>query len=280
MYKKYFDAHFHWFDHSAFSDRLSSNIGDLDTKEYFLETYGRYGMTGGIMMGNGGIEKQGDSLPDGFYYCVGLDQIACTDDIREALPAIEKHLQREKCVGVKLYPGYVPLYPHDECYVEVLELLLNYNKTLAVHTGMLAALSGKLKYAHPIHLDDIAVDYPELRIVMCHFGNPFLAEAAAVMEHNRNVYADLSGLLEGLFVTEHFVKTEELYISNLKTWIRYIGEPERFLFGTDWPAVKCDEYVKFIASLFDEKEIEQVLRYNAYQAYNIKYDTRTCVNDQ
>ena len=56
--------------------------------------------------------------------------------------------------------------------------------------------------------------------------------------------------------------------------------PERFLFGTDWPAVKCDEYVKFIASLFDEKEIEQVLRYNAYQAYNIKYDTRTCVNDQ
>lgn len=89
------------------------------------------------------------------------------------------------------------------------------------------------------HLDDIAVDYPELRIVMCHFGNPFLAEAAAVMEPNRNVYADLSGLLEGLFVTEHFVKTEELYISNLKTWIRYIGEPERFLFGTDWPAVKC-----------------------------------------
>ena len=71
MYKKYFDAHFHWFDHSAFSDRLSSNIGDLDTKEYFLETYGRYGMTGGIMMGNGEIEKQGDSLPDGFYYCVG-----------------------------------------------------------------------------------------------------------------------------------------------------------------------------------------------------------------
>ena len=50
MYKKYFDAHFHWFDHSAFSDRLSSNIGDLDTKEYFLETYGSYGMTGGIMM--------------------------------------------------------------------------------------------------------------------------------------------------------------------------------------------------------------------------------------
>ena len=48
----------------AFSDRLSSNIGDLDTKEYFLETYGRYGMTGGIMMGNGEIEKQGDSLPD------------------------------------------------------------------------------------------------------------------------------------------------------------------------------------------------------------------------
>ena len=45
-------------------------------------------------------------------------------------------------------------------------------------------------------------------------------------------------------------------------------------------AFVVNSYVKFIASLFDEKEIEQVLRYNAYQAYNIKYDTRTCVNDQ
>ena len=45
-------------------------------------------------------------------------------------------------------------------------------------------------------LDEVAADHPDTQFVMCHFGNPFLEAAAAVVEKNPNVAADLSGLLE------------------------------------------------------------------------------------
>lgn len=264
---KYFDAHMHWFDKSSFADTLAENIGDKSDKKYYLEAYGKTGLCGGILMGNGDIFSQGEDIPKNFYYCLGLDIPWQVDKVDTFLQIIENHLQRSQCVGVKLYPGYIQIYPEDGHYEHIYELLEKYNKVLAVHTGTLASLNGKLKYAHPLHLDDVATDHPNLRIVMCHFGNPFLSEAAAVIERNQNVYADLSGLLEGKFLTEELLKIQEPYINTLKTWINYLGDNSRFIFGTDWPAVKCDEYVKFISSLFPKESLEDVLINNALEVY-------------
>lgn len=273
MNLKYFDAHLHWFINSAFADRLAENIGDRSSGEYYIDTYCKDGtLVGGIIMGNGDIHQQGINIPDNFYYCLGLDlkeQVAQIDDYFDC---IEEHLMREKCVGIEIYPGYIPIYPNSGYYDSIYKLLVRYNKVLSVHTGMLASLSGKLKYAHPLHLDDIAIDYPSLRIVMCHFGNPFLSEAAAVLERNKNVYVDLSGLIEGPFDAQKFMIEEKNYIELLKTWIQYIGDNQRFMFGTDWPAVKCDIYTEFISELFPENDIENILINNALNIYNIKGD--------
>lgn len=264
---KYFDAHMHWFKSSPFADMLAEKIGDQSNQEYYIETYRKTGLCGGIVMGNGNINLQGKNIPENFYYCLGIDNPDDVDSINELLPIIEQHLQRCQCVGVKLYPGYIQTYPEDEHYEQIYNLLEKYSKVLAIHTGMLASLNGKLKYAHPLHIDDVATDHPSLRIVMCHFGNPFLSDAAAVMERNQNVYADLSGLLEGIFVTEEFLKIQDAYIRILKTWINYIGDNKRFLFGTDWPAVKCDEYVKFISLLFPKEDLKNVLVKNSLEVY-------------
>ena len=227
-------------------------------------------------MGNGDIHQQGINIPDNFYYCLGLDLKEQVDQIDDYLGCIEEHLMREKCVGIKIYPGYISIYPNSGYYDSIYKLLVRYNKVLSVHTGMLASLSGKLKYTHPLHLDDIAVDYPSLRIVMCHFGNPFLSEAAAVLERNKNVYADLSGLIEGSFDPQKIMNGEKNYINLLKTWIQYVGDNQRFMFGTDWPAVKCDTYAEFISELFPATDIENVLINNALNIYNIKSDGNNC----
>ena len=89
------------------------------------------------------------------------------------LEEIESHLQRKRCVGVKLYPGYYELYPNDKSLYPIYKMTEEYGKVLSVHTGMVAGNGGHLKYCRPIHLDDIATDFPGLKIVMCHFGNPF-----------------------------------------------------------------------------------------------------------
>lgn len=267
---RYFDAHLHWFQNSAFGDQLAGALGGRPDIRYYEEKYKTNGdLAGGIVMGNGPLGEQGRGLPEGFFYCLGLDEPDCVDHMEAVLPEIERHLESDRCVGLKIYPGYLPLFPHNPKLYRLYERLCRYGKVLAVHTGMTAALGGKLKYAHPLHLDEVAVDFPELTIVMCHFGNPFLSEAAAVMEHNQNVYADLSGLIEGPFQTEAFMEQEKAYIDLLKLWIQYVGDCKRFMFGTDWPAVDGAEYIRFITGLFHADEVEPVLFRNALEIYKI-----------
>lgn len=270
MRQRYFDAHLHWFVNSKFADELAYNIGETSTQECYVNSYyNNTPLVGGIIMGNGDIQLQGVNIPQNFYYCLGLDLWEQVSHLKDYLFDIEQHLKRSNCVGIKIYPGYIPMYPNSDQYIPIFELLVKYNKVLSIHTGMLASLAGKLKYAHPLSLDDIAADYPCLKIVMCHFGNPFLSDAAAVMERNKNIYADLSGLIEGPFDVTEFINNEKSYVDLLKTWIEYVGDNKRFMFGTDWPAVKCDVYADFISTLFSEEELDDILVNNALSIYNI-----------
>lgn len=58
---------------------------------------------------------------------------------------------------------------------------------------------------------------------MCHFGNPFLEAAAAVLEKNPNVCADLSGLLEGRADLDRYFVERAGYVGLLRTWMDYLG---------------------------------------------------------
>ena len=170
---------------------------------------------------------------------------------------------------MKLYPGYYELYPNDKSLYPIYKMTEEYGKVLSVHTGMVAGNGGHLKYCRPIHLDDIATDFPGLKIVMCHFGNPFLQEAAAVLEKNPNMYADLSGLIEGAFETETFIKDQSGYLEILKSWMHYVSDYAKFIYGTDWPAVNCFEYREFIKRLVPEQYHEKVFYENAVRVYGL-----------
>lgn len=93
---------------------------------------------------------------------------------------------------MKLYPGYNKIWLSDPVYQPVYELAAHYDKPVAVHMGLTAHPRAHLKYCHPLALDEVAADHPETQFVMCHFGNPFLEAAAAVVEKNANVAADRS----------------------------------------------------------------------------------------
>lgn len=60
------------------------------------------------------------------------------------------------------------------------------------------------------------------------------------------MYADLSGLIEGAFETETFIKDQSGYLEILKSWMHYVSDYAKFIYGTDWPAVNCFEYREFI----------------------------------
>ena len=130
-----------------------------------------------------------------------------------------------------------------------------------------------LTHGHADHIGGVAgfkEAFPRVKFSVFHASYPWREDVAGMLHNCGNVYADLSGLIEGPFRTEEFMEREKAYTDLLKLWIRYVGDCKRFMFGTDWPAVDCVEYGRFIAGLFREDEAEHVMFRNALEIYNIK----------
>lgn len=147
--------------------------------------------------------------------------------------------------GLKLYPGYEPFYPHDPRLKVVYDLAEEFAVPVMIHTGDTYSAQGRLRFAHPLEVDDVAVDHPNVKLVICHLGNPWLVDCMEVVYKNKNVYADFSGLILGEF-TEAFEDYMEEQIAEV---ILYAGEPGRFLYGSDWPICDMKSYVDFVRQL-------------------------------
>jgi hypothetical protein len=162
-------------------------------------------------------------------------------DLRELADFLKAGLVR----GLKLYPGYEPFYPHDRRLQVVYDLAEEFSVPVMIHSGDTYSPKGKLKYAHPLEVDEVAVDHPNVNFVICHLGNPWLVDCMEVVYKNPNVYADFSGLVLGEF-TEAF---EDYMEEQIEEVIVYAGEPGSFLFGTDWPICSMKSYVAFVRQL-------------------------------
>jgi len=162
-------------------------------------------------------------------------------DLRE----LADDLRAGRVKGLKLYPGYEPFFPHDKRLKVVYDLAEEFDVPVMVHSGDTYSPKGKLKYAHPLEIDEVAVDHPKVKFVICHLGNPWLTDAMEVVYKNANVYADISGLMLGEF-SQAF---EDYMNDEIEDVITYAGEPEKFLFGTDWPICSMKSYVDFVGRL-------------------------------
>jgi hypothetical protein len=132
----------------------------------------------------------------------GLRVVGIADPTRtepKHLRAVEQQIERErgKLVALKAYLGYLPFGPEHVNYAPYYRLAAKYKLPVIFHTGDTWSTKAKVRYAHPLLVDEVAVDHPEVRFVMAHFGNPWLIDAAEVIFKNNNVWADLSGLYVG-----------------------------------------------------------------------------------
>ena len=165
--------------------------------------------------------------------------------------------------------AYNRIWLHDPVYQPIYDLAARYDKPVAIHMGFTATARAQLKYCHPLVLDETAADHPKTRFVMCHFGNPFLDSAAAVVEKNPNVATDLSGLLEGRLELDTYFREQAGYVNLLQTWLTAIDQWDDILYGTDWPIINLEEYIRFIQRLLPEKRWEQVFFRNANRIYGL-----------
>lgn len=167
--------------------------------------------------------------------------ISPLEKLEETATTLETMLRAKQLAAVKFYLGYEHFYPTDAVVRPYLELLEQHGVPAIFHTGDCYSKVGgaKLKYAHPLNLDELAVDMPKLTIVMAHMGNPWLVDGAEVCYKNENVYADCSGFICGDF-DRH---TRKKYVEEIRQFLEYVENPNKLLFGTDWPIANQAPYV-------------------------------------
>jgi uncharacterized protein len=167
-------------------------------------------------------------------------------DQRTDLFNMEERIRDGLVKGIKLYPGYDKYPINDPSLEAVFRLAAKHDVPVVIHCGDTFARDAKVRMAHPLLVDDVAVDYPDVRFVICHLGNPWFQDTAEVLYKNDNVFADMSGLILGDFTYEF----ERYLVTRVKDMIAYMGDPGRqLMFGTDWPLVEMGPYVRFLDTL-------------------------------
>ena len=122
-------------------------------------------------------------------------------------------------------------------------------------TGMGAGMPGgngaRVRHAHPSHIDDLAADFPNLKILMAHPGWPWVDETTAVALHKGNVYWEMSG-----WAPKHFP-------GNLKVDIRGRLQ-DKIMFGSDYPSLPYERILREWAELgYSDTVMEKVMHGNA-----------------
>ena len=270
---KIIDAHLHLFSNDTpRPEELARAVGHHNSTEHLRQVYGELGIVHGVVMGNRSLEPAYHQYPaDLFHYCLGLDSSLMASGMSDddVIGRVEENLRREACCGIKLYPGYNKILLTDPMYEPIYALAARYGKPVAVHMGLTSQPQAHLKYCHPLALDEVAADHGDTRFVMCHFGNPFLESAAAVLAKNPNVAADVSGLLEGPVELRQYMREQTGYVFLLRTWLAASNCWDRILFGTDWPIVNLGEYIRFVRQLVPEAQWEKVFFENANRVYGL-----------
>ncbi len=185
------------------------------------------------------------------------------------LDELVDYVKDGKVRGLKLYPGYQYFYPADAKFRPVFEFAAEHDIPVMIHSGDTYSPRGKVKYAHPLHVDDAAVDHPTVNIVICHIGNPWIRDCMEVVYKNKNVYADISGLVLGNF-TDRF---EAFMQKQLQEMLLFGVEPTNVLFGTDWPISSMDSYIEFMQELkIPEKDRRKIMYENSARLFKIPTD--------
>ena len=182
------------------------------------------------------------------------------------LESLRPGVEEGEIRGLKLYPGYEPFYPSDPSLEPVYAFAEQYNLPVMIHSGDTYSPRGKIKYSHPIHVDEVAVDHPRVNFVICHLGNPWVRDCMEVVYKNTNVYTDFSGLVLGDF-DDRF---ESYMLRQVQEMLAYGVQPEKCLYGTDWPLASMESYLDFMEQLkMPQKDRALILHENAIRLFRL-----------
>ena len=167
--------------------------------------------------------------------------------------------------GFKFHPTMQGFYPNDRSAYPLYEAIVESGVPALFHTGQTGVGAGmhggmnmRLKFSNPMYLDDVAADFPDMKIILAHPSFPWQEEALSVATHKPNVYIDLSG-----WSPRYFPKILVQYANSI---LRH-----KVLFGSDWPAILPDRWLADFDTLDIRPEVKPlILKENAAKLLGLK----------
>lgn len=168
--------------------------------------------------------------------------------------------------AIKLHPPHQLFNVNDYLFKKelvgltvVYEKCIEYGAPLMVHTGTSVFKGARNRFADPLPLDDVAVDFPNLKIIAAHAGRPMYTDTAFfLLRRHPNVYFDISS-------------TPPKSLPQYYPWLERVAD--KAMFGSDWPApgVKdiYDNIQQFLALNLSDEDKRKILRDNTVKVFNL-----------
>jgi uncharacterized protein len=201
--------------------------------------------------------------PDVLIPFASIDPARGEAGARQVRRLVDEHGIR----GFKFHPNLQAFFPNDRAAYPIYEAIAEAGVPALFHTGHSGIGSGlpggggvRLKYSNPMYVDDVAVDFPELKIVLAHPSFPWQDEAISIALHKPHVYIDLSGWSPKYFPPQ--------LVQYARTLLK-----RQVLFGSDYPMITPDRWLADFEQLgFDEETTALVLKENTARLLGLKRD--------
>jgi predicted TIM-barrel fold metal-dependent hydrolase len=182
------------------------------------------------------------------------------EGVHEAKRLVSSGLVR----GLKLHPPLQEFWPNDRIAYPLYEVFAEARLPVLFHTGHSGIGTGmrggggiRLKYGNPMPIDDVAVDFPDMPIILAHPSFPWQDEAISVCLHKPTVYIDLSG-----WSPKYFSPTLVQYANTLLK--------HKVLFGSDYPLLTPDRWIADLEKTALREEVRPlILKENAIALFGL-----------
>ncbi|GAA2583314.1 amidohydrolase family protein [Actinomadura fulvescens] len=202
--------------------------------------------------------------PDVLIPFASIDPFRGKAGIRRARRLVEEYGVK----GFKFHPSIQAFFPNDRLAYGLYEAIEELGCIALFHTGQTGIGAGvpggggiRLKYSNPMHVDDVAADFPQMKIILAHPSFPWQDEALSVATHKPAVHIDLSG-----WSPKYFPPQLVRYANTLLK--------DKVLFGSDYPVISPDRWLADFAALPLKDEVRpKILKDNAARLLGLCEDS-------
>jgi uncharacterized protein len=193
---------------------------------------------------------------------------------RDCVEQLDHAVEELGLRGVKLGPTYQHFDPADRAHWPFYRRCAELDLPIMWHQGTTFPTLARLRWALPLQLEDVAMDFPELRMIIAHLGHPWEEDVAVLIRKCPNVYSDISAV--------HYRPWR--YWQAMVTFMEY-GVTHKLLLGSDFPSARVDDVIAGLRRVNDPvggtrlpqipREIQDAIVYENWKSFFPEWSSST-----